>query len=212
MRWRSWAIAGGLAGPLVACGQNGGRPGELGVYVVPPGTLEADAASDPKSADAASDEPQGATPDGGAAVATDSAIDAGCKPGGYQGTYAGFYDTVSSGLLQIEGALGLTLSGKPGDGTLVATGTLALEVTSDVSFPLEISGTLDCTTLAFAGTMTTAPGSSSSGLLSATYDVASASLVGGRFALSFNTGDPPMLDAAPQTGASGTFIATWVRP
>ena len=207
-----WAAASALAGPLVACAQNEGRPGELGVYVVPSSARNADGAADDKNTDGPTDAEPEMSPEQGPGDATGSATDAGCKPGGYEGTYAGFYDTSASGLLQIEGSLGLTLSGQPSDGMLVATGTLALAVTSDLSFPLQVSGTLDCATRAFAGTLTAAPGTASSGLLSATYDVASSTLVGGRFVYSFSSADPPMLDASPQSGASGTFIATWVRP
>jgi hypothetical protein len=205
-------LAFALASSVVAC-QSGGRPGEVGVYRTAANAVDSDDASsvteDASAADAgwldgASD------PDAGDAMAT-----GGCLAGDYEGTYAGFYDTSATGAVATTGALSMRLEpgvNDAGRAVLVATGTWRLALASDLAYPLSLSGTLDCATNDFEGTVAATPGTATgTGVIWATDDPASSSL-DGQFVISLSGSVAPVRGGNPMPGVTGSFRATWVRP
>jgi hypothetical protein len=176
-----------------ACTSNGGGPGELGVYVVAPDpTMD----SSPPAADAT-------TPADAVSVPSGS-----CQPGHYMGAYMGRWSAAEAGFSQAEGFLDLHAAATSEGAPLAVSGTWPLIVAS-ASFDTSVSGTLDCTTSVFRGSLAL-PGTQLTGVLGATF--AGGSLSGGQFSITFDSTDPPMLGVTPGSGLSGTFSATWVGP
>ncbi len=196
----SLAIA--FASTAIGCGPTGG-PGVIGVYAVDAATLTPEAGVDATVA-GPGDAEVAAGPDG-------ATVDGVCRTGHYAGTYAGFWQSGSSSILPTSGAFDMTLSAGDG-GLLVAAGTWSLNVVGDVAYPLVLSGTLDCDSLAFNATAATVPASSARGLLFATYAADAGALEEGDFVISLNNDEPPMRGTTPNPGITGTFRATWVGP
>jgi hypothetical protein len=186
-----------------ACETNTGLPGEIGVYRVDAAGDGADATT---TVELEGGQPEGAA-DGEASTASGS-----CRPGHYQGTYAGFWTSADAGVSFVTGSVDLTLSSQAGEASLAATGTWQLQLSGSLAYPLIATGSLDCSTTEFDATLVTAPASSARGLLSATYRAGTTSLENGNFVISFNNDDPPMLGVTPNPGLTGTFRAPWVGP
>ena len=186
-----------LASASLAC-TSGGGPGELGVYVARPTPTEGGAA--PGEPDA-----EGPVDAAGGLVDGSPASAGGCEPGDYAGSYAGLWDASEAGVAMVNGDLDLRFAGGDG-GALVATGTWQIAIGS-VPFDAVVTGSLDCATSTFRGALSI-PGTELAGVLGATYDATTDSLVDGQFSISFSKSDPPALGLTPNDGLSGVFLAT----